>query len=112
VFIIGDVIYWANQGQVLSSNAAMPPGVYDTVASGSADASKVTALTIHGTTAYFADDTGMVLKAPLMTNSMTTKLARGQLDMTTHAGVSSIAASDTMVYWANPACEIMSLPAN
>jgi hypothetical protein len=68
-------------------------------------------MTIQGTTVYFADDTGLVLKAPLMTGAMTTKLARGQKDMTTLAGVSSIAASDTMVYWASPTCEILSVPA-
>jgi hypothetical protein len=113
VFISNGVFYWVNYGQVLSSSPEnRMTGVFDTVVGVTPPAMKIMDLTIEGDTVYFADNTGLVVKAPLGDEVTVTKLARGQVDAaaTPPAGVSSVVANATDVYWANPACEILSLP--
>jgi hypothetical protein len=113
VFLLDDVAYWVNYGAILSSTPTdRMTGTFDTVAGVTPPAMKVTAFSLAAGTAYFADNTGLVLKAPLTSDAATTKLARGQADATAMppTGVTSLAADATTLYWANPACEILSLP--
>jgi hypothetical protein len=106
IFLVGGNAYWVNQQSVQTSSATTPTGFNDTVATGSADASKLNAFTLFDGVSYFGDDKGNVFSAPLMVMATPKKLARGQMDIT------SFAADATTVYWANGDCSIQSLPAS
>lgn len=109
VAVIGDTIYYANGPQILSNSGTAPTATPNTIATASATATRVSGFTINNDTVYFADDAGVISKAPLLTNATATKLARTQADSSTSptTGVSSLVASGTTLYWANPACEIV-----
>jgi hypothetical protein len=110
VAVIGDTIYFANGPQILSNSGTAPTATSTTIATASANAARVSAFTIANSTIYFADDAGVISKAPLMADASATKLARAQADTSASpvTGVGSMVASGTTLYWANPACEILS----
>jgi hypothetical protein len=109
VAVMGDTIYFANGPQILSNSGTAPTATSTPIATAGAPATRVSAFTISNDTVYFADDAGVISKAPLMTNATATKLARAQADTSSSPakGVSSMVASGTTLYWASPACEIL-----
>ena len=105
IFIVADVAYWANGLDMKSSSASTPTGFNDSFASSSSStATKITAFTVGGGKVYFADDSGFVYQAPLMTNAPVTTMARGQTKPT------SLVADDANLYWATEDCAIASMP--
>ena len=103
-YLINKIAYWGNQAQIQSAPATDAAATNTTVASASADSSSVPAFSISNSTVYFADDLGLIYKAALAPNSVSTQLSRKQM------GVTSIIADANNAYWATGDCAIMTLP--
>ncbi len=103
MLLTGGKAYWSNQAQVLTAGASDTTGVNSTVASGSAAASKLPAVSFGAGTVFFADDSGLIAKAPLMASAAVTELARAQ------PGTTSVVGDASHAYWATGDCAIKSV---
>jgi hypothetical protein len=112
ILATGHRAYWAD-GTTVKGGDTTPGGAQnnDSIASTASTNGAITALTYAGTTLLFAEydkamaaNSGFIDKAPLVKDSNTTILARGQ------NAPDSIASDGTKVYWSTGDCKIMSTP--
>jgi hypothetical protein len=101
MLLTGGNAYWGNQSQIQTAAIADTAGVNSTVASADPAASNLPAISFSSGNVFFADDIGIIYKAPLMKKATVTEIARGQM------GTTSVVGDANNAYWASGDCAIM-----